>query len=61
MYRMTENQRQVRIRLKSNVFFDSLAWSNLFLFLDVSLLLTSYSIGPKSLVDEPVDAKMLLK
>ena len=58
---MAENQSQVRIRLESNVFFDSLAWSNLFLFLDVSLLLSPCSIGPKSLVDEPVDAKMLLK
>ena len=58
---MAENQRQVRIRLKSNVFFDSLAWSNPSLSLDVSVLLTLYSIGPKSLVDEPVDAKMLLK
>ena len=58
---MAENQRQVRIRLKSNVFFDSLAWSNPPLSLDVSLLLTWYSIGAKSLVDEPVDAKTLLK
>ena len=58
---MAENQRQVRIRLKSNVFFDSLAWSNPPLFVDVSPLLTWYSIGAKSLIDEPVYTKMLMK
>ena len=58
---MAENQRQVRIRLKSNVFFDSLVWSNPPLFIYVYPLPTWNSIGAKSIVDEPVYAKMLLK